>query len=395
MVKDVVAVPMQSVTIRTSDSNLSPEEIEKKKEKIAQRDKGDNSAELVNESQEKATQKEEHEKLSKVVFLKKGSKAQSIRVTTGIADDTYMEIKSGVQPGDEVISGSYSAISRKLKDGAKVTYDKRGEIVFRVQAELLKTWTLKLNTMSQNSTRPVGPLVIDIENITKDYVMGEETVRALRGVSLQIHRIEYIAIMGPSGSGKSTLMNMLGCLDTPTSGRYEFNGKNVAEMNDDELAAIRNREIGFVFQTFNLLPRSTSLRNVELPLIYAGIDPDTREEMAAHVLHEVGLGDRMNHKPNELSGGQRQRVAVARALVNKPSIILADEPTGNLDSKTGEEIMALFEDLYQRGNTIILVTHERDIATHARRTVHLRDGLIETDHAGFIPELDLVALDRP
>ncbi len=209
--------------------------------------------------------------------------------------------------------------------------------------------------------------------------MGEETVRALRGVSLQIHRNEYIAIMGPSGSGKSTLMNMLGCLDTPTSGRYEFNGKNVAEMNDDELAAIRNREIGFVFQTFNLLPRSTSLRNVELPLIYAGIDPDAREEMAAHVLHEVGLGDRMNHKPNELSGGQRQRV----------------EPTGNLDSKTGEEIMALFEDLYQRGNTIILVTHERDIATHARRTVHLRDGLIETDHAGFIPELDLVALDRP
>jgi len=169
------------------------------------------------------------------------------------------------------------------------------------------------------STRPVGPLVIDIENITKDYVMGEETVHALRGVSLQIHKNEYIAIMGPSGSGKSTLMNMLGCLDTPTSGRYEFNGKNVAEMNDDELAAIRNREIGFVFQTFNLLPRSTSLRNVELPLIYAGIDPDTREEMATHVLHEVGLGDRMNHKPNELSGGQRQRVAVARALVNKPS----------------------------------------------------------------------------
>ena len=378
---------------------MSPEEIEKKKEKIAQRDKGDNSAELVNERQEKATQKEEHEKLAKVVFLKKGSKAQSIKVTTGIADDTYMEIKSGVQPGDEVISGSYSAISRKLKDGAKVTYDKEAQIVFMVQrtgfSPNFRNLDPETNSMSQNSTRPVGPLVIDIENITKDYVMGEETVRALRGVSLQIHRNEYIAIMGPSGSGKSTLMNMLGCLDTPTSGRYEFNGKNVAEMNDDELAAIRNREIGFVFQTFNLLPRSTSLRNVELPLIYAGIDPDTREEMAAHVLHEVGLGDRMNHKPNELSGGQRQRVAVARALVNKPSIILADEPTGNLDSKTGEEIMALFEDLYQRGNTIILVTHERDIAAHARRTVHLRDGLIETDHAGFIPELDLAALDRP
>ena len=245
---------------------------------------------------------------------------------------------------------------------------------------------------TRDSIRPRGSIVIDIENITKDYVMGEETVRALRGVSLKIHRNEYIAIMGPSGSGKSTLMNMLGCLDTPTSGRYEFNGKNVAEMNDDELAAIRNREIGFVFQTFNLLPRSTSLRNVELPLIYAGIDPETREQRAAEVLADVGLGDRIHHKPNELSGGQRQRVAVARALVNKPSIILADEPTGNLDSKTGEEIMALFEDLYQRGNTIILVTHERDIAAHARRTVHLRDGLIESDHAGFIPEVDMAAV---
>ena len=227
--------------------------------------------------------------------------------------------------------------------------------------------------------RPHGPVVIEIENITKHYVMGEEIVHALRGVSLRIHRNEYLAIMGPSGSGKSTLMNMLGCLDTPTSGRYEFNGRNVAEMNDDELAEIRNREIGFVFQTFNLLPRSTSLRNVELPLIYAGIDPDTREEMAANALREVGLGDRMQHEPNELSGGQRQRVAIARALVNNPSIILADEPTGNLDSKTGEEIMSLLETLYQRGNTIILVTHEPDIARHARRTVHLRDGLIESD----------------
>ena len=232
-------------------------------------------------------------------------------------------------------------------------------------------------------TRPPGQVVIDIENITKDYVMGEEIVRALRGVSLQIHTNEYIAIMGPSGSGKSTLMNMLGCLDTPTSGRYEFNGRNVAEMDDDELAAIRNREIGFVFQTFNLLPRSTSLRNVELPLIYAGIDPQTREERACQALNDVGLGDRLNHKPNELSGGQRQRVAIARALVNRPSIILADEPTGNLDSKTGEEIMALFEDLYQKGNTIILVTHERDIAAHARRTVHLRDGVIESDETNM------------
>src|ERR1700738_2852232 len=208
-------------------------------------------------------------------------------------------------------------------------------------------------------TRPAGPIVIDIENITKEYVMGEEIVRALRGVSLQIHKNQYIAIMGPSGSGKSTLMNMLGCLDTPSSGRYEFNGKNVSEMDGDELAAIRNHEIGFVFQTFNLLPRSTSLRNVELPLIYASIDPETREQRAAEVLVDVGLGDRIHHKPNELSGGQRQRVAVARALVNRPSIILADEPTGNLDSKTGEEIMALFEDLYQRGNTIILATNKR------------------------------------
>src|SRR5438874_9559428 len=232
---------------------------------------------------------------------------------------------------------------------------------------------------TRNSIRPPGPVVIDIENITKEYVMGEEVVRALRGVSLQIRRNEYLAIMGPSGSGKSTLMNMLGCLDTPSAGRYEFNGKNVAEMDDDELAAVRNREIGFVVQTFNLLPRSTSLRNVELPLIYAGIDPETREEMAVRVLDEVGLGDRMNHKPNELSGGQRQRVAVARALVNNPSIILADEPTGNLDSKTGGEIMGLMETLYQQGHTIILVTHEADIARHARRTVHLRDGLIESD----------------
>jgi putative ABC transport system ATP-binding protein len=248
--------------------------------------------------------------------------------------------------------------------------------------------------MNSESVRAVGPIVIDIENITKDYVMGEEIVRALRGVSLQIHRNEYITVMGPSGSGKSTLMNMLGCLDTPTSGRYDFNGRNVAEMNDDELAAIRNREIGFVFQTFNLLPRSTSLRNVELPLIYAGIDPATREERATQTLIDVGLGDRLHHKPNELSGGQRQRVAIARALVNKPSIILADEPTGNLDSKTGEEIMALFEDLYQRGNTIILVTHEANIARHARRALHLRDGLVESGN-GAVREMKTVAAGHP
>ena len=229
------------------------------------------------------------------------------------------------------------------------------------------------------TTRPVGPLVIDIDGVKKLYQMGAETIHALRGVSLKIHRNEYLAIMGPSGSGKSTLMNMLGCLDTPTEGHYEFNGKNVAAMVDDELADIRNGEIGFVFQTFNLLPRSDALKNVELPLIYAGVPPHERRERAIQVLREVGLENRMYHKPNELSGGQRQRVAIARALVNRPSIILADEPTGNLDSQTGVEIMALFEQLYSLGNTIIVVTHEEDIAQHARRIVRLRDGLIESD----------------
>jgi putative ABC transport system ATP-binding protein len=228
-------------------------------------------------------------------------------------------------------------------------------------------------------TRPAGALVIAIDGVTKEYQMGAETIHALRGVSVDIHRNEYLAIMGPSGSGKSTLMNMLGCLDTPTSGRYEFTGKNVAAMGDDELADIRNREIGFVFQTFNLLPRSDALRNVELPLIYAGMAPAERQVKARRVLEEVGLGHRMHHKPAELSGGQRQRVAIARALVNSPSIILADEPTGNLDSQTGVEIMALFEQLYDRGNTLIVVTHEEDIARHARRIVRLRDGLIESD----------------
>jgi putative ABC transport system ATP-binding protein len=221
--------------------------------------------------------------------------------------------------------------------------------------------------------------VIRIERITKHYWMGETLIQALRGVDLTILRNEYLAIMGPSGSGKSTLMNMLGCLDTPSSGRYEFNGKDVASMEDDELAEIRNRQIGFVFQTFNLLPRSTSLQNVELPLIYAGVSAAERRTRAEDALRAVGLGDRMEHKPNELSGGQRQRVAIARALINRPSIILADEPTGNLDSRTGEEIMAVLEDLNQQGNTLVLVTHEEQIAEHARRIVHLRDGLVESD----------------
>jgi putative ABC transport system ATP-binding protein len=227
--------------------------------------------------------------------------------------------------------------------------------------------------------RPAGPLVIAIEDVTKLYQMGDETIHALRGVSLDIRRNEYLAVMGPSGSGKSTMMNMLGCLDTPTSGRYEFNGSDVARMTDDELADIRNREIGFVFQTFNLLPRSDALRNVELPLIYGGVPPGERHERARKALEDVGLGERIHHKPNELSGGQRQRVAIARALVNRPSIILADEPTGNLDSKTGIEILALFEELYERGNTIIVVTHEESVARNARRIIRLHDGLIASD----------------
>src|SRR5450432_2307681 len=238
---------------------------------------------------------------------------------------------------------------------------------------------IPVEPVEARAVRPVGPLVISIENVTKLYVMGEETIHALRGVSLSIHRNEYLAIMGPSGSGKSTLMNMLGCLDTPTAGKYEFNGQDVAAMVDDELADIRNREIGFVFQTFNLLARSDALKNVELPLIYAGVPPRERHERARKTLEDVGLGNRVHHKPNELSGGQRQRVAIARALVNRPSIILADEPTGNLDSKTGVEIMALFEDLYAQGNTFIVVTHEEEVARHARRIIRLRDGLIESD----------------
>jgi putative ABC transport system ATP-binding protein len=221
--------------------------------------------------------------------------------------------------------------------------------------------------------------IIAISHIQKTYKIGEEIINALKDVSLKIFKNEYVALMGPSGSGKSTLMNMLGCLDSPTSGEYILNDLSVAKMSDNQLAEVRNKEIGFVFQTFNLLPRATTLENVALPLVYAGFSREEREKRAKEVLVQVGLGDRMQHKPNELSGGQRQRVAIARALVNKPAIILADEPTGNLDSKTSVEIMGLFEEIHNNGNTIILVTHEEDIAMHAHRIVRLKDGLVESD----------------
>ena len=222
--------------------------------------------------------------------------------------------------------------------------------------------------------------IIELSNIKKEYKIGTEEIHALSGVSLSIFKNEYVALMGPSGSGKSTLMNMLGCLDSPTFGEYILNNLAVAKMSDNELAEVRNKQIGFVFQTFNLLPRSTTLENVMLPLIYAGIEKTKRIEMAKNVLEQVGLANRMSHKPNELSGGQRQRVAIARALVNNPAIILADEPTGNLDSKTSVEIMGLLEDIHKKGNTIILVTHEEDIALHAHRIVRLKDGLVESDN---------------
>ena len=221
--------------------------------------------------------------------------------------------------------------------------------------------------------------IIEIKNITRDFPLGNEIVHVLKGIDLTINKGEYVALMGPSGSGKSTLMNLLGCLDTPTGGTYVLNGKRVSEMEDEELAEIRNKEIGFVFQTFNLMPRTTALDNVALPMVYAGFSKSERNIRATEVLTQVGLVDRMDHKPNQLSGGQRQRVAVGRALVNKPSIILADEPTGNLDSKTSLEIMTLFDDIHANGNTVILVTHEEDVAQHAHRIIRLRDGVVESD----------------
>jgi putative ABC transport system ATP-binding protein len=228
---------------------------------------------------------------------------------------------------------------------------------------------------------PRPDVIILTHKLTREYDMGSELVRALRGVSVQITKNEYVAVMGPSGSGKSTLMNLIGCLDTPTSGEYWLNGQKVSDLVDDELAHIRNKEIGFVFQTFNLLPRADALHNVELPLIYAGLSSRQRRDRAAQALQRVGLGNRMDHRPNELSGGQRQRVAIARALVNEPSILLADEPTGNLDSTTSSEIMGVFAELHRQGQTVVMVTHEQDIAAHAKRVITLRDGLVATDQA--------------
>lgn len=237
--------------------------------------------------------------------------------------------------------------------------------------------------------------IIQVEDLMKVYQMGTQEVKALNGVSFDVQENEYIAIMGPSGSGKSTMMNLIGCLDTPSSGTYILNGQDVSKLEDAELAEVRNREIGFVFQTFNLLPRTDCLSNVELPLIYSGVKTSERHRRATKTLQRVGLGDRIDHKPNELSGGQRQRVAIARALVNNPSIILADEPTGNLDTKTGEEIMLLFEELYRMGNTILVVTHENDIANHARRIIWLRDGVIESDTPVEKPTLEDADISVP
>lgn len=253
--------------------------------------------------------------------------------------------------------------------------------------ELCLKTVLRLRYKIVNQTDMNAQPIIQIRDLKRFYKMGETIVRALDGVTFNINRNEYIAIMGPSGSGKSTLMNIIGCLDTPTEGEYVLNNQNVSDLDDSELAEVRNREIGFVFQTFNLLPRTDCLANVELPLIYSGVKTSERKERAIATLNKVGLGDRLDHKPNELSGGQRQRVAIARALVNNPSILLADEPTGNLDTKTGDEIMLLFEELYRAGNTIIVVTHEQEVAEHARRIVRLRDGLIESDEKVSTPAL--------
>jgi putative ABC transport system ATP-binding protein len=306
-----------------------------------------------------------------VVFVVRDDRAEMVEVTTGLSDDTHIAVLSGLAGGETVVTGPFRVLRTELEGDALVRRPRAHPPHLRPLARLT-------GGPPPVARAPMTP-IIDITEVWKVYPMGVERVQALRGLSLQVHRNEYVAIMGPSGSGKSTLMHLIGCLDTPTSGRYVLNGRDVSTLTDDELAEVRNREIGFVFQQFNLLARVSCLQNVELPLIYAGVPRRERRERAAEALAAVGLADRMTHKPNELSGGQRQRVAVARALVNAPSILLADEPTGNLDSATSEEIMRLFEVLYRRGNTVIVVTHEEDIAAHARRVVRLRDGQVEHD----------------
>ena len=321
---DVIAIPIQSVTVDKGELTSSVKDGPTVKDKNADRAKRPTRPQSI-------------------VWISSGSTVEPRAVETGISDQGFIEISKGLSKGDLVVTGPYRAVTKLLEPGMKI----------KVEAE-----TDRRKRFDE---------------------MGSESVHALRDVTLNIGSNEYIALMGPSGSGKSTLMNMLGCLDTPTGGHYHFNGEDVSQLTDDELAEIRNQQIGFVFQTFNLLPRATALQNVELPLVYAGLSRSHRIDQAELSLKRVGLADRMDHRPNELSGGQRQRVAIARALVTDPSIILADEPTGNLDSKTGQDIMALFDELWRSGNTVILVTHEEDIARHAKRIVRLRDGLIESD----------------
>jgi len=298
------------------------------------------------------------------VFVIEDGLARFRPVDVGIAGDSYFEVLSGLDEGVMIVSGTFQVI-RELSDG-----DRRGEFGGGC--------TLGTGERGFMNTRDI---IIETHGLRKEYEMGSETVYALRGVDVSIERNEYIAVMGPSGSGKSTLMNLIGCLDTPTAGEYLLNGQAVQGLEDDELARIRNREIGFVFQTFNLLPRATALHNVELPLIYAGVPAKERSKRAEHALEQTGLADRMDHKPNELSGGQRQRVAIARALVNVPSILLADEPTGNLDSVTSADIMKVFDELHDAGQTIIMVTHELEVSEHAERVITLRDGMVESHDA--------------
>ena len=315
------------------------------------------------------------------VFVVAGGKAEFRKVETGITGATDIEVLSGLNDGDQIVTGSYQVI-RTIRNEAQVKVDNKAPACRRRRRNenhpMAAAAEKELIERGEQLKR--DGIVIRTYDLWKTYVMGDQEIHAVSGVDIEIKRGEYVAIMGPSGSGKSTLMNLIGCLDTPTKGQYYINGNLVSEMSDDELARIRNKEIGFVFQTFNLLPRATSLHNVELPLIYAGM-PRRRSASSAprRRCAQVDLETRMYHKPNELSGGQRQRVAIARALVNNPSILLADEPTGNLDTATGNEIMALFERLYQQGNTIVLVTHEHDIALHAHRIIHIRDGKVEKD----------------